>query len=305
MLFSHRRDEPRIIVHADDFGMSPDQSRRILARSSACGGRGALNSVSVLVTSPRLAECVDILRPFEDKMLIGLHVNLVEGPCAANWEDVPLLAGSDGMFKRGFGGVLLGSLLHPRAMRDQVACEVAAQIELFCAAFPAQRDHLRVDSHQHFHMIPAVFDGVVAALDRTGCALEYLRIPAEPTRPFSKSHKLGAVKPINWVKHIVLNTLWKANRRKVPGLEERTGVFCGINFSGTMNADNVRGVLDEFKRLALEQVRPLELLFHPGGIDDPAECLNPSLPGFVAFYQSTGRSDEAEALTALEAELVS
>ena len=303
MLFSHRRDDPRVIVHADDFGMSPNQSRRILARSSACGGRGALNSVSVLVTSPRFVECVDLVRPFEGKLLIGLHVNLVEGPCAANWKDVPLLVGPDGMFKRKFGSVLLCSLLHPRAMRDQIACEVAAQIELFCAAFPTQRSHLRIDSHQHFHMIPAVFDGMVAALGQTGCALEYLRIPAEPASPFFRSHMFGAVKPINWVKHIVLSALWKTNHRKIPNLEERAGVFCGINFSGNMNASNVRGVLDEFKRMASDQARPLELLFHPGGIDDPAECMNPALPGFVAFYQSTGRNDEAEALTALEAEL--
>lgn len=300
MVFPDSRKLPRVIVHADDFGIDPDQSRRILACSSACGGRGALNSLSVLVTSPRFRECVELLRPHQNDILVGLHVNLVEGPCAADCGDVPMLVDERGVFKLGFGGLLLSSVLHPRAMRRQVTCEVEAQLDLFLDAFPDSRDALRVDSHQHFHMIPAVFDSLVEAVESRGCTLEYLRVPAEPLKPFVESGVLRNVPPINWVKHVVLNGLWQLNKRKLPGLKAKAAVFCGINFSGRMTTENVSSVLAAYKEYARDHDMALELLFHPGAVEDEARCLNPNLPGFVDFYRSPNRDAEAYTLITLE-----
>lgn len=288
-----------VIVHADDFGIAEAQSRRILECARFMAG-GALNSLSVLVTSPRFRECAKMLKPLSDDLFVGLHVNLVEGRCAADAASIPLLVDEDGVFKRGFGGLLLVSIVRPRASRDQVATEIGAQIDLFLSEFPELKDRLRIDSHQHFHLIPAVFDALVTAVEAAGCTVEYIRIPAEPLAPFVQSRALRLVAPINWVKHGVLNALWQLDKRKVPGIGRHTAVFCGIGFSGHMTKGNVARVAQAFKDYAAARKMPVEFLFHPGGVSDAGECLNPNLPGFVAFYTSPNRAAEAEAAKTLE-----
>lgn len=296
MKFSIPRKTPETIVHADDFGISPGQSERILACAPEGGGGGALNSLSVIVTGPRFRECAALLRARADGLLVGLHVNLVEGRCAADPGEIPLLVDERGMFDRGFAGLLLMSLRHPKEARSQVAAEIGAQLRLFLEAFPECRGRMRVDSHQHFHMIPAVFDGLSAALDAQGCAVEYVRVPAEPLAPFLKSRSLHLVPAINCVKRVLLKALWQLNRRKVPGIAGHTAVFCGIGFSGSMTCGHVGRVLGRFEEYAASRGMPVEFLFHPGGVESADECLNPELPGFVRFYSSSMRAREAEAI---------
>lgn len=289
-----------IVCHADDFGISPAQSRRILACSSACKGVGALNSVSVLVNSTAFPECAELLRAEGAGLHVGLHVNVVEGPCCADPASVRLLVDEQGIFCLGFAGLLLKSLLRPADMRDQLGVEVGAQLDAFLEAFPEMKDALRVDSHQHFHMIPAVFDALLQAIESRGCTLEHLRVPAEPVLPFlAAPASLLKIPPVNWVKHGVLNFLWRFNRGKVPNWRDISAVFCGINFSGRMLAENVALVLGAFERYAEKRGMKLELLFHPGGVDEESECLNPALDGFVAFYRSPNRAGEARALQSL------
>lgn len=304
MTIASKRIIPAILVHADDFGITPGQSQQILDCSTLCGGQGALNSTSVLVTSPHFEECAELLRPYADQLLVGLHLNLVEGVCAASPCDVPLLVDDQGVFKRGFVGMLLVGVVKPRQLREQLKNEIEAQIDLFLGAFPSQVEHLRIDSHQHFHLIPAVFDSLLSSIKQRSCSLEYLRIPAEPTAPFLSANVFSRVPIINWVKHVVLNALWRINRKKVPELTKRAAVFCGINFSGRMTKANLVSVLDIFKALAQERGASLELLFHPGGVEHGDDVLNPMLAEFVRFYTSPMRLQEAQAITLLEDLLV-
>ena len=292
----------QLIVHADDYGITPEQSRLILSYSDACGGNGALNSLSVIVGSPHFAECADILEPYLDSIYVGLHLNIVEGHCSADPALIPLLVDESGMFNRGFGGILLLSITKHGQLREQVSREAAAQLDVLTSRFPVLKGRLRVDSHQHFHMIPAVFDGLLDAVRDGGYTLEYLRIPFEPTRPFLGVNAFKRVAPINWVKHAVLNTLWRANKRKLPDWEKLAGVFCGINFSGHMTAENVAVVRGALHGIAEQSGRALELLFHPGGIKDVRDCPNPALEGFVAFYRSEFRDREGQAVRTLPAD---
>lgn len=285
-----------LIVHADDYGITPNQSRRILSHA-ACDGAGALNSLSVIVGSPRFAECADILDAYVGRLLIGMHLNLVEGRCCADPSSVPLLVDGAGMFNRSFVGLLQLSLAQGGELRRQVAREAAAQLDAYCNRFPALAVNLRIDSHQHTHLIPAVLDGLLDAVRSAGLSAGYLRVPAEPSGPFTASaDAFGRVLPVNWAKHLLLNALWRLDRRTLEDAGIPSGIFCGINFSGHMTAENVATVFMPFWEEALDQGRPLELLFHPGGIDRAEDCLNPALPGFVEFYRSEFRRLEGDAL---------
>lgn len=298
-----------LIFHADDFGISPEQSRRILDRSGACGGSGALNSLSVLVNSPSFPACAALLDAHLDHIHVGLHVNVVEGTCCAEPGAVGLLVDEAGMFKLGFATLLLSARGNARsAYRAQLQTEIGAQIDVFLSRFPQMREHMRVDSHQHFHLIPVVFEALVGALQERGCTLEYLRIPAEPVTPFLRTPSVWfKIPPINWVKHWLLDYLWRLDKRiwrtsPLPPYQDVSAVFCGIDFSGHMTEDRIRRVLPAFVRYAGAHDMDLEFLFHPGGYPDAACALNPALDGFVAFYTSPFREAEGQALEALGAD---
>lgn len=291
-----------VIVHADDFGINPRQSECILS----CAREGLLNSTSVMVGSPHFSECAKLLDARPQGMRIGLHENLVEGPCCARPEDVPLLVDGRGYFNRSFVDLFRMSLgAGHDELRRQAGIEIAAQLERFVGRFPEQGEHLRIDGHQHFQLIPAVFEATLDAVRDGGYRLEYLRIPAEPTRPFLRPNVFFTIKPINWAKHLVLNWCWQRDRPLMERLgryEDLSALFCGVLFSGHMDQGRVRKVFPAYAREAGRRGMSVEFLFHPGGERDAAQCLNPDMQGFVAFYQSPGRDVEREALMGLALE---
>ena len=291
------------IIHADDFGITLDQSKDILACSSACGGAGALNSTSALVTSPAFPECAAFARPFVDAGCIrmGLHLNLVEGPALSTAEEAPLLVGEDGRFRCGFAQMLLLSGGPQREeLTQQVRQEARAQIRAFLDAFPDLRGRLRVDSHQHFHLIPAVFAGLLAAVDDEGCTLEYLRIPAEPLGPYLRTPAVRKhVTPVNLVKNALLNALWKQCASRYPETLPAPARFYGLALSGRMQHAADEAFLERAFADAARDGRDVELLFHPGGVPSEDACLDADLKGFCAFYLSPDRAAEAKALRRL------
>lgn len=286
------------VFHADDYGISLDQSKRIL--SCGVGQLGSLTSLSVLVNGSHLHECASLLRSECSVTFIGLHLNLVEGPCCSNPIDVPLLVDDEGIFKLSFARLLAMSLgPHRKDLREQIRLEVGCQLDRYLRLFPEKRDALRVDSHQHFHVIPLVMDALISEIETRGYGLEYIRIPFEPIAPYFTSLEAAlAVPAINWVKHGLINFLWRLRKGKYRFLidEGKTAVFCGINYSGVMYSDKLKSVILSFERYAKRRGMPLEVLFHPGGCKSSSELLNPSLDSFADFYLSESRDKEAEFL---------
>ena len=97
-----------IIFHADDFGITRQQSERILCCSTVCGGKGVLNSTSILVNSPAFSECATLIQPHVESQSIqlGWHVNLLEGSCCAPSQNIPLLVNASGLFDKSFTQLL-------------------------------------------------------------------------------------------------------------------------------------------------------------------------------------------------------
>ncbi len=296
-----------VIIHADDFGIEPAQSARILECCAGMGEgeaaeKGLLNSLSIFANSPRFDECAALLDARPEGLRLGVHLNFVEGPCCADAAEIPLLVDEKGFFKLGYGGLLSGSFGGGAAeLSRQLEVEAAAQIERVVARFPHMADHLRLDGHQHTQLIPAVFKAVLGAAAGCGYHLDYLRIPAEPTAAFLRSGCAGTIAPINWVKHELLNRLWQMDRRLLEesGLgsyQDISAVFCGVLFSGHMDENRVAAVLPGLTSVAEKRDMQLELLFHPGRVNDARQCLNPDLPGFVEFSCGEGRDVEHDAL---------
>lgn len=294
--------------HADDYGITLDQARAILALSDACGGSGCLSSVSVFANSPALAEAAALAAPHiaSGSLLMGLHANLVEGRPCAEATCVPLLVNERGTFRNDFVALLAQSRSAQRdELRRQTECELTAQLKRYLAAFPAAQGALRLDSHQHTHAIPLVFDALLSAARTCGCTVEYVRTPVEPLRPhLASGQALRRLSLVNLAKGALLSRLWAKNRGKLPK-GYATSLFCGVLLSGRMDEIDAQ-LVRAFDELAFARARAgkapadgsVEVLFHPVSV--PLEqCLDPQNAPFATACAAPGRDAEARALTAL------
>jgi len=160
-------DSKRLIINADDFGISPGVNIGIIETVEV----GAVTSASLIVNLPASADAVSRARPFHN-LSLGLHFNLTIGrPLTAT----PSLTSNTGEFYT--LTVLLARASLGLLEQSDIERECLAQIDRMTrAGFPPT--HL--DSHRHVHIHPAIFSTVVrAAASRR---IPRVRIPCEPLR---------------------------------------------------------------------------------------------------------------------------
>ena len=137
-----------IEFHADDFGLFERQSQRILQ----CYQNGVLNGVSIMPNSDCLPQCIQILRPYLSNISVAIHLNLVEGQCLSDPNDVSLLVNEQGIFNISFGKLLCVSFMPARKKYiSQIRKEFTKQIQRVDSLL--KQKTLRLDSHVHYHML--------------------------------------------------------------------------------------------------------------------------------------------------------
>lgn len=275
-----------LIFHADDYGINKEVSEHILD----CHREGALNSLSVLPNGAYLEEAMKQLKPYRENIKISIHLNLAEGPCVAEPSKVPMLVDKRGMFCLSFFQVLKLSLGRKRKdLERQIYREIKAQIERMLPF----TDTFRLDSHQHYHMIPVVLKSILRVLEEKKWKIEFIRIPAEPLRPFLKKPEFyHTYRPINLIKNLVLNFLYAADKKYLVSYRKKTAVFFGILLSGGMDIKRVSALLPEFEQIAERKGLPLEILAHPGGVKSVENLMDKENEGCMEFYMSKGRKEE-------------
>lgn len=279
-----------IYVCADDYGMSQASCERI----ESCLRGGALNKISVLPNGK-----IDNLRErfSNDSVILSLHINLVEGKPLSKPEKLSLLASEDGFFKNSFGGLLLLSILpKKRELERQIYLEIREQIKYWKSLFPSA-ETIACDSHQHVHMIPLIFKALMRAIKDENVKVDYLRYPSEPLLPYLLTPSLYfTYRPVNLLKQWVLKLFGSVNRGRLTKSGINTAYFMGILFSGNMRSERVDRVLVHYRRLAEKNKGNIELLFHPGYIEDESELLDSGKKGFCEFYLSDNRLEEQKSL---------
>ena len=271
---------------ADDYGLSKSVSSNIMKQVK----EKRLNKVSAF---PNFDE-VD-LSEMPHEVRVALHLNLVEGKCMANAEDVSLLADNNGRFKHTFGGLFLLWLTRRHTLEAQLYTEIKAQIIRWKSILPESLPFC-VDSHQHVHMIPSVFKVLLEVLRDEKIDLAYMRIPAEPLTPYIKKPSLYLTySPVNIIKLLLLDFLWLIDKGLAKGCKIPTALFFGILFSGKMDGDRVNKVLPEFVALAKKRGCDIEVLFHPGYVDEEIDFKKRNI-AFDRFYLSPHRKTEFNSL---------
>ena len=136
----------RVIVTADDFGLSPAVDRGIIEAFL----RGVVRNTALLVNFPDLGESLGRLERAAG-LEVGIHLNVTAGPPVMSPDRIPSLVTADGVFP-GFGR-FFARVGARRIDPSDVMREWGAQIEL---GLKMGCRFTSVTSHQHVHMLPAL-----------------------------------------------------------------------------------------------------------------------------------------------------
>jgi predicted glycoside hydrolase/deacetylase ChbG (UPF0249 family) len=234
----------RLIVNADDFGLSPAVNDGILEAHAA----GTVTSTSVMVHCAGWDAAGAGLRGAPG-LGVGLHFNLLVG--------VPLLAAAT-LVDRRTGRFLPLAALTARALtgridRDEVEAECDAQVRAV-EALGARVTH--IDSHRHTHALPGVRRAVARVAARHNLPL---RRPVE-------SHRWFPTDVSSQLHRGVIGWSWRVTSLTAPHTRA-PGAFIGVSMQGGDRFDaQLRRVLE---RLPAGSV---ELMVHPGRVDDALQA---------------------------------
>jgi hopanoid biosynthesis associated protein HpnK len=151
----------RLIVNADDFGLTAGVNRGIVEAHSA----GIVTSTTLMANSRAFDNAVQLAQS-NPKLSVGCHVVLIDGSPLLDADKVPsLMDPSDpGHFRQNIGGFALRAL-SGRLDADEIEIEATAQIRKLQSA-GIQVSH--IDTHKHTHMFPQVLRPLLRAARARG-----------------------------------------------------------------------------------------------------------------------------------------
>lgn len=306
----------KLDIHADDYALTINTSKEMLQ----CMEAGKLDSISIVPNTSVFADSMDMLYeaiphlPFLPVM--SVHLDFVEGRCLAGVDKAPLLVkeGSD-LMGLSWGGVFKYSYMPGKRSlaKAQLKLEIKAQIarvdeavkkclEIAAAnGIACKQKGIRIDSHQHAHMIPVVWEALTEVIAEEGLEVEYIRNSKEPLMAFVSEVSLWKTyRPINFVK----NRLLAIYSHKVDKYCQAHGMelmyMWGLIMSGHMDEDRIRKLYGKISSLAGSKGRSLEILFHPGLTLESEVNGEIALDAAEDFYMDQGRQVEYQALMQLD-----
>ena len=235
----------RLIVNADDFGLSPEVNAGIMRAHRD----GILRSASLMVAEPATQAAAEMSRDIP-ALDVGLHVVVCRGRslldasrlgaavrASGEFVDSPVAAGMRYFFDRSMRA----------AMTDELRAQVERHLELV-----GYLNH--IDGHLNFHVHPLFADILV------DLAVEYkvpcIRLPRERVMTTLRLRRDHA--PRKLVESIIFRTLSRRTRRMMTarGLASTDALF-GLHQTGHLSEDYIVGVLDRIRD------GTTELYFHP------------------------------------------
>ncbi len=271
----------QLIVNADDLGADPNVDLGILE-----GFRnGIVSSATLLITfAPHWERSAAAAQ--EAGLPTGLHLSLTHGFAVSERALIPDLVDERGRFAKS-AGQLIAMGFRGRAQRerfyDQIEIELDAQIKrVLSKGFRLTH----VDSHQHVHMNPNIYEIVERVAAENG--IPAMRFVREPFFAFQFTYGLvDNLKRNNFLKAFLVQTL--ANRIK-PKLRTNQRFF------GLMQSDTVdRRSFTSFLRSIGRTDYVWEAGIHPG---HPGEKPEFDLPPEVGrWFSSSTRKREFDVVT--------
>ena len=234
----------RLVINADDFGLSAGVNRGILAAHAA----GAVTTTSLLANLPAFDDAIQSARS-APALGIGLHFNLTAGAPVSPPDRVASLVNAE------TGTFCSLPRLAARAFRGRVdPAEVARECE-------AQLLRLRsrgivithLDAHRHVHVLPGIWEAVLRTARAAG--IRTVRLPFDAAA--------NATHPRAFVERIALRTAyrWAGGNGYRPIADHFRG---GVLYPQFRFKERLLGVLNRL------DAGLTELMVHPGYADPEA-----------------------------------
>ncbi|OYY94855.1 MAG: hypothetical protein B7Y41_04675 [Hydrogenophilales bacterium 28-61-23] len=224
-----------LIINADDYAYFRGVSQGILE----CVGQGSVTATGVFANSPFLDEHACWLADHPD-LDVGVHLNLTDrAPLTGRLAEA--LSDWNGRFPGKF--TIAKAILMRRIPVDLVREEWRAQIER-CRANKLQLSFL--NSHEHIHMLPALYSIALELAREYGIAHVRLATPEWP--------RTGSASAL--IRDGIMAVLAQVNRRK---MSNEAPVFVGMGESGRLSRRYLANLLPK-----LRPGRVYELMCHPG-----------------------------------------
>jgi chitin disaccharide deacetylase len=226
---------------------------------------------------------------------LSVHINFLEGRPISKVDRVPMLVGHDGLFHYSFFRLMkeyyLGSRKTKIKLIEQLKLEVCAQLNKVKRSLP-EGTAIAIDSHQHFHMLPFLFEILVQL--RTEYNISYIRIPKEKMFYCFKKETMKNYFGPNIIKYLLLNYLSNICLSYLEGTKiEFPDYFIGVLFTGNMSNSSIKSALSSIN---CKQGDIVELLLHPGGSTDEEAKIWKSYPQLKKYYLSSSRNLEKQTL---------
>ncbi len=237
----------RLILNADDFGLTPGINRAIAELHRA----GALTSATLMANGPAFEDAIRIAH--ENPMLgVGCHIVLTDGIPVSHPADIPSLLGPDEKTFRSSLVDFLWAVIRGRVKEDDIAREAHAQ---FSKLQRAGLDITHIDTHKHTHILPGVARPLLHVAER--CRIGAIRNPFE--EPWSLA--VSQSNPIRAFQVRVMHMLRK-KFEQLPQIKSRaiatTEGTIGISATGRLDAATLTAIL------ASMPAGTWELVCHPG-----------------------------------------
>jgi predicted glycoside hydrolase/deacetylase ChbG (UPF0249 family) len=236
----------RLIVNADDFGLTAGVNRAILELHQA----GVLTSTTLMARAGATSEAIELALA-HPSLGVGCHIVLVDGKPVLPPQSVSSLIDTGTGRLHTKLGPFLQRLFTGRIRDSEIEAEASAQIALL------QSRGLRlthIDTHKHTHMFPAVLRPVLRAAKKAG--IHCVRNPFEP------EWAIHATPRASWLRSLEVVAL----RRLSPYFRRLIADEGFFTTDGTIAVAGT-GVLDvEMVRSLVKRLPPgtWELVTHPG-----------------------------------------
>jgi len=238
----------RLIVNADDFGLSVGVNRAIIE----CHQRGIVTSATLMANSAAFDDAVRVARE-NPRLSVGCHVTLMDGEPRLPAAQVASLLRDGREFHPSITAFAPRALLG-RFRLAEIEAEAIAQFQRI------QQAGIRLthfDAHKHAHMFPAVAEPLLRAAVK--CGIPAVRNPFEDPVPLPLGTLLGSRFGTRFAEVVVLRHFQSQFLRLVHtyGLTTTAGSI-GIVATG------------ELDKIVLEQMLNAlgdgtwELVCHPG-----------------------------------------
>ena len=251
----------RLILNADDFGLTPGINRAIGELASA----GVLTSATLMATGPAFDDAVAVARA-HPTLGVGCHIVLTDGIPVSPPNTIPSLIGSDGKSFRASLLNFVQALLRGCIRKQDIIREALAQIQKL------QRAGIRIthlDTHKHTHLFPAIARPLLEVAEAS--SIHAIRNPFEPD--WSRALDQGTVARRIALKMIArLRPHFEASLRLHQGRIHTTDGTLAISATGELNAATLAQIL-----AALPPTGTYELCCHPGYNDRDLALANTRL----------------------------